>query len=699
MQDESDKNLWKLWAQHRDADAFATIVARHSRMVFATCRRILGNAAEAEDVTQECFLDLAAPEDTITKDPPARLHALAVYRSLDRLRSSTRRRQREAKYATATPRTVELHWNEIEPHVDAVLDELDDEIKSLVVQHFLEGKSYTELAVQTGIARATVARRVKDGIRSIRSSLRRRGVEASNAALLYGFKLSTVDALPPALAISLGKIAVAGVELSFITALGASGALFVSNKIAMVAIGLLIFATAFIVSSNGSRKTIPAGLRTTVPEATPPHNAKVDLQSEAPAKLTTQRSAMKKDAAIEGDALTNMLSRLPTKQADDKKRKWDGLQPEDLPEDNGLRYFLEAVKLMPEVDGEWLKAMLTDIELNGWRDDPKLVELLARCGPAFDALRQGLDVGNAKVPMASGPEELLGYLQYFRQLGQLMSLEGKMYTARGEYDAAFANYSDMLRFSSESVHGATLIGQLVGFAVQNISMTSISGDLVNADHDSLKSLNATIQNVMDTRTTVSETVATEGQAFSNWFYSEFSTSQAFYDYVLDPKNGLATDDNRIAISQIAPDALYGMMEETLSFYNVASQQAQLPYYEYERRSDQNTLEGNAIAEMLFPSISSLVGAGSNAAAQLDALDIMIALEQYRRNEGAYPGSLDALSPNYLNEPRTDPFSGEPYRYLTTDNAFRLYSTGSDRVDNGGIPGNSWKTDGNDIVFK
>ncbi len=58
MRDESDKNLWKLWAQHRDADAFATIVARHSRMVFATCRRILGNAAD-ERILREAGIERA----------------------------------------------------------------------------------------------------------------------------------------------------------------------------------------------------------------------------------------------------------------------------------------------------------------------------------------------------------------------------------------------------------------------------------------------------------------------------------------------------------------------------------------------------------------------------------------------------------------------------------------------------------------
>ncbi|MCC6794208.1 MAG: sigma-70 family RNA polymerase sigma factor [Candidatus Hydrogenedentes bacterium] len=697
MRDESDKNLWKLWAQHRDADAFATIVARHSRMVFATCRRILGNAAEAEDVTQECFLTLSSPEDSVTQDPPARLHALAVYRSLDRLRSIARRAQREATYAAATPRMVELHWNEIEPHVDAAIHELDDETRSLVVQHFLEGKSYSELAELTGIARATVARRVKDGVQSIRDSLRRRGIEASNAALLHGLKVSAVDALSPTLAASLGKIAVAGVETTYITALGASGVLIVSKKIAVIGIGTAVVLTAYFVKSTGSPKAKPDEVSPIMKTSAPAQTTLAKSTPQPTAAPRAVQAPLRQNAAIDGDALSKMLARFQSIPNSDGK-KWEGLQPEDLPEDNGLRYFLEAVSLLPDIDGEWLKAMLTDIDLNGWRDDPKLIELIEMCGPAFDALRKGLEVGNAQVPMASGPEELLGYLQYFRQLGQLMTLEAKMYAARGEYNAAFANYSDLLRFSSESTHGAVMIGQLVGFAIQSVSANAMRNSFSNASNDDLEKMASTIQNIMETRPTISETVGTEGQIFSNWFYGQFETPQAFYEYMLDPQHGFANDSNKTELATISPDALYAMMEKTLALYDTASEQAQLPYYEYTRIHDPDMTNGNTVAEMLFPAISNLVGAGSNATAQLDALEIMIALEQYRRAEGAYPGSLDALSPSYLNETRVDPFTGNPYHYHIADDGFRLYSTGSDRVDNGGIAGTTWVTDGNDIVF-
>ena len=56
---ERDSVLQQRWIACQDADAFSEIVARHARLVYGTCRRVLGDATEAEDVTQDCFLRLA----------------------------------------------------------------------------------------------------------------------------------------------------------------------------------------------------------------------------------------------------------------------------------------------------------------------------------------------------------------------------------------------------------------------------------------------------------------------------------------------------------------------------------------------------------------------------------------------------------------------------------------------------------------
>ena len=45
-------------AQQGDAGAFERIYRLHSRRVYALCLRMVGNTAEAEDLTQDAFLQL-----------------------------------------------------------------------------------------------------------------------------------------------------------------------------------------------------------------------------------------------------------------------------------------------------------------------------------------------------------------------------------------------------------------------------------------------------------------------------------------------------------------------------------------------------------------------------------------------------------------------------------------------------------------
>ncbi|MBI3668893.1 MAG: sigma-70 family RNA polymerase sigma factor [Acidobacteria bacterium] len=78
-------------AQQGEAAAFERIYRLHSRRVYALCLRMVGNTAEAEDLTQEAFLQLFRKIDTFRGESAFStwLHRLAVNVVLMKLRKKT----------------------------------------------------------------------------------------------------------------------------------------------------------------------------------------------------------------------------------------------------------------------------------------------------------------------------------------------------------------------------------------------------------------------------------------------------------------------------------------------------------------------------------------------------------------------------------------------------------------------------------
>ncbi len=82
-----DQELLDRWVSQRDAEAFKDLAKRHVDMVFATCRRILGNDADAEDATQDCFIALIRARREPGSYLGPWLHRVATNMSLKRLRA------------------------------------------------------------------------------------------------------------------------------------------------------------------------------------------------------------------------------------------------------------------------------------------------------------------------------------------------------------------------------------------------------------------------------------------------------------------------------------------------------------------------------------------------------------------------------------------------------------------------------------
>lgn len=89
--------------------------------------------------------------------------------------------------------------------------------------------------------------------------------------------------------------------------------------------------------------------------------------------------------------------------------------------------------------------------------------------------------------------------------------------------------------------------------------------------------------------------------------------------------------------------------------------------------------------VMLPAIGRAATQAEITTQRRDAALTAIALELYRRRNGAYPETLDPLVPELLPTLPVDRFDGQPLRYRLSDEGPLLYSIGSDRIDDGGKP--------------
>lgn len=218
---ESENILLRRFAATGDAEAFSEIVQRHAGLVYAACLRVLADRDRAADAVQETFLQLLRNAATITGSVPTWLHRVATRKAIDVVRRDSSRKQREAKYAANKPLQVSK-WQDLSRHVDEGLDDLDEQTREVLIQHFFQGRTTKDIAAAQNISQPTASRRVESGVAQLRDKLRKKGILVGAAALVGLLGENAVQAAPAVVLKELGKIALVGGQAAAATGIGAT---------------------------------------------------------------------------------------------------------------------------------------------------------------------------------------------------------------------------------------------------------------------------------------------------------------------------------------------------------------------------------------------------------------------------------------------------------------------------------------------
>lgn len=163
-----------------DEQAFARLYDATSRNVFGIVLHVLRDHAQAEEVTQEIYVEawrLAPRYDTKQGSVPAWLNTIAHRRAVDRVRSSERRTQREQRHfeegnERVAPDPVEqVVANDEGRRVRAAMEKLSEGQRTAVQLAYFEGKTQREVAEFLQVPLGTVKTRIRDAMQRLRIHL------------------------------------------------------------------------------------------------------------------------------------------------------------------------------------------------------------------------------------------------------------------------------------------------------------------------------------------------------------------------------------------------------------------------------------------------------------------------------------------------------------------------------------------------
>ena len=156
-----------------DQQAMSELYDRYSKVVYAVALRVLQDAAGAEDVLQDVFLQLWRNPDAFDASRgslAAWLAVIARHRSIDRLRK--RRPETDIEdcvIASGPDLRDETERALLIEKVRGALDGMSPEQRQAMELAFFQGLTHTEIAEKTGEPLGTIKTRIRSGLQQLRA--------------------------------------------------------------------------------------------------------------------------------------------------------------------------------------------------------------------------------------------------------------------------------------------------------------------------------------------------------------------------------------------------------------------------------------------------------------------------------------------------------------------------------------------------
>ncbi|MCH7558750.1 MAG: hypothetical protein IIB56_15015, partial [Planctomycetes bacterium] len=319
-------------------------------------------------------------------------------------------------------------------------------------------------------------------------------------------------------------------------------------------------------------------------------------------------------------------------------------------------------------------------------------------------------------------------LSGFRRLARPLIWRARLRAERGQFKDAFEDVKSCYRLGQHIRGDKTLVEQLVGIAIEALSVRTIRDIVGGYEIDSavLADFQRDFEQII-----ADENFAISFKAERLTMYDEiqrcFTSDRIGKGHLYLPRfrkiSDLGSGYVEEGVEPFIFDLVYSVpflfghpnKEETLKSVN-----ALYDYFEQlslktavQRHAESDAIDdkfkelvnGNVFLRTLTPAVKRIAEIGNRVPTDVRAALTMIAIFRYNRDTGRYPQNLNQLvTDDYLKQLPIDSYSDKPLVYKKTEDNFILYSFGPDFKDDDGVSAKDskgrvrqWRDNG-DTVF-
>lgn len=221
--DISDTSLLREFVNGKGSRHFRQLVERYQGLVFSTALRRLHDRGLAEEVAQDVFVSLSKKARLLVghSNLAGWLYTTSLKKAANRMKSETRRKQREERFANETLIAAERAAvpTEAFEHMDEALARLGEKDREALVLRFFQGLDLNEVGKSQGSTAEAARKRVTRALQKLRSAFGKKGIALPTSTAVAAVLTGSMEAAPASL---LGG-ALSGVAVpsgaSFITSL------------------------------------------------------------------------------------------------------------------------------------------------------------------------------------------------------------------------------------------------------------------------------------------------------------------------------------------------------------------------------------------------------------------------------------------------------------------------------------------------